>query len=134
MGSKSGLTNGTSYRSQGCKNCGFAKDIAVGDFNADGKQNVAAIDDNYDWCIRGPFTKSGSRGTATNLAPIDGEDIRPGLVVSGKVTKYGTADFAVIGYDTDTGTNRVWFYRGGTNGPARPPRRLACPHRPTSSA
>ncbi|MGW6743337.1 FG-GAP-like repeat-containing protein [Streptomyces sp. NPDC055025] len=126
-GSKAGLTNGTSFKSPGCKDCGFAKDIAVGDFTADGKQDVVAITDDYVYVVRGPFTKTGSRGTATNLDPIDGEDIAPELVVSGKVTKDGTADFAVLGWDADTWTNRVWFYRGRSGGPATPPRKIGLP-------
>ncbi|MFD5629701.1 FG-GAP-like repeat-containing protein [Streptomyces sp. NPDC127072] len=124
-GAKSGLTSGSQYRSPG-----FAKDLAVGDFNADGKLDVVAVDDEYVWFIRGPFTKSGTRGTATNLDPIHGEDINPDMVVSGKVTKDGTADFAVVGYDTDTRTNRLWFYRGSTSGPVKPPRKIGLPGSP----
>ena len=127
-GSKSGLTNGTSFRSPGCKDCGFAKDIAVGDFTADGKQDVVAITDEYIYLVRGPFTRTGSHGTATNLDPIDGEDINPELVVSGKVTKDGTADFAVLGYDSDTWTNRAWFYRGRSGGPTTPPGKAGLPN------
>jgi len=124
-GAKSGLTKGSSYTMGGDDL--FAKDVAVGDFNADGKLDVTAVGDNYVWFLRGPFTTSGSRGTATNLDPVDGEDIKPELVVSGKVTKDGTADFAVIGYDSDTWTNRVWFYRGGSTGPVRPPKKYGLP-------
>ncbi len=123
-GSSSGLTSGTAFGSPGCKDCGFAQDVAVGDFTADGKQDVVAITGDYVYLVRGPFTKSGSHGTATNLDPIDGEDIKPDLVVSGKVTKDGTADFAVLGYDSNTSTNRAWFYRGAAGGPALPPRKI----------
>ncbi|MFF5023931.1 FG-GAP-like repeat-containing protein [Streptomyces collinus] len=123
-GSESGLKEGTAYRSPGCTSCGFAKDVAVGDFTADGKPDVVAITDEYVYVLRGPFTKSGSHGPATNLDPIDGEDIKPDLVVSGKVTRDGTADFAVLGYDSDTRTNRAWFYRGGSGGPAKPARKI----------
>ncbi len=51
---------------------------------------------------------------------MHGEDIKAEMVVAGRVTKDGTDDFALIGYDTDTATSRVWFYRGGKNGPAKP--------------
>ncbi|MEU7468787.1 FG-GAP and VCBS repeat-containing protein [Streptomyces sp. NPDC044984] len=118
-GSRSGFSGGSSYAAPAGKEVGFALDVAVGDFNADGRPDVTAVDDEYVWFLRGPFTKSGSRGKATNLDPVDGEDINPHLVVSGKVTKDGTADFAVIGYDVDTRSHRVWFYKGGSGTPAR---------------
>ncbi|MEV7386426.1 MULTISPECIES: FG-GAP repeat protein [unclassified Streptomyces] len=127
-GSKSGLTSGTSFKSPGCKACNFAEDIAVGDFTGDGKQDVVAITDDYIYVERGPFTKTGGHGKATNLDPIDGEDIKPDLVVSGKVTKGGIADFAVLGYDLDTSTNRLWFYRGRSGGPTTPPRKIGLPN------
>ncbi|MEV7324210.1 FG-GAP-like repeat-containing protein [Streptomyces sp. NPDC093970] len=126
-GSKAGLTNGTSFKSPGCKDCGFAKDVAVGDFTGDGRQDVVAITDDYVYVERGPFTKTGGHGKATNLDPVDGENIKPDLVVSGKVTKDGIADFAVLGYDLDTRTNRVWFYRGRSGGPTAPPRKIGLP-------
>ncbi|MBA2945217.1 FG-GAP-like repeat-containing protein [Streptomyces himalayensis] len=118
-GSASGLTSGSAYRNPKYKDRGFADDIAVGDFNADGRQDVVAVDGDNIWYLRGPFTKSGSRGTATNFDPIDGENISPDIVVSGKVTKDGIADFAVLGLDWDTDSNRVWFYKGGSGGPTK---------------
>lgn len=115
-GSNSGLKKGSSYHNPQYKDRGFASDIAVGDFNADGKQDVVAVDDTNIWYLRGPFTKSGSRGTATNFDPTNGENIDPVVVASGKVTKDGTADFAVLGRDWDTDSDRVWFYKGGSGG------------------
>ncbi len=116
-GSKSGLTSGSAYKNPKYKDRGFAKDIAVGDFDANGSQDVVAVDDQNIWYLRGPFTESGSRGKATDFDPIDGENIDPEIVVSGKVTKDGTADFAVLGNDWDTDDDRVWFYKGGSGGP-----------------
>ncbi|PLW66576.1 integrin-like protein [Streptomyces sp. SCUT-3] len=118
-GSASGLTSGSSYRNPKYKHKGFGKDIAVGDYNADGKQDLVSVDDDNIWYLRGPFTKSGSRGTATNLDPIDGENISPDVVASGRITGDGTADFAVLGHDWDTSSNRVWFYKGGSGGPTK---------------
>ena len=118
-GSASGLTSGSAYKNPKYKSEGFAKDIAVGDFNADGKQDVVSVDDDHIWYLRGPFTKSGSRGTSTNFDPTDGPNISPEIVVSGKVTNDGTADFAVLGYDWDTQDDSVWFYKGGSSGPVK---------------
>lgn len=117
-GSKSGLTKGSTYASPGSKERPFGLDVALGDFNADGHLDVVSVDGDFVWFLRGPFTKSGGRGKATNLDPWHGEDIDAEMVVAGKVTKDGTADFALIGWDR--GVNRVWFYRGGKNGPAKP--------------
>ncbi|MDN3023478.1 FG-GAP and VCBS repeat-containing protein [Streptomyces sp. S.PB5] len=125
-GARSGFSGGSSYAAPAGDDR-VTKDVAVGDFNADGKVDVVSVGDNYVWYLRGPFTKSGSRGKATNLDPVDGEDIKPELVVSGKVTKDGTADFAVIGYDGDTATHRVWFYRGSASGPVKPPKKYGLP-------
>jgi hypothetical protein len=114
-GSASGLTSGSAHHNPKHKNEGFAKDIAVGDFNADGRHDLVSVDDDHIWYLRGPFTKSGSHGAATNFDPIDGENISPNLVVAGKVT----ADFAVLGYDWDSDSNRVWFYKDGSSGPVK---------------
>ncbi|WP_329434498.1 VCBS repeat-containing protein [Streptomyces sp. NBC_01280] len=118
-GSASGLSSGSAYKNPKYPDKGFAKDLAVGDFNADGKQDVVAVDDDNIWYLRGPFTKSGSRGSATDFDPVDGENISPGRVVAGKVTNDGTADFAVLGDDWDTDSNRVWFYKGSSSGPTK---------------
>ena len=64
------------------------------------------------------------RRKATNLDPTDGEHIESYVVVSGKVTKDGTADFAVLGWDWDAhGSgkegNGVWFYKGASGAPKR---------------
>ncbi|MGW5614498.1 FG-GAP repeat protein [Streptomyces sp. NPDC003877] len=106
-GSASGLTSGSVYRNPKYKDEGFAKDIAVGDFNADGKQDVVSVDDNHIWYLRGPFTKSGSRGTATNLDPIDGENISPDLAVGVKGESLGDSLFYAGG---------VTVLRGGSSG------------------
>ncbi|UJV41815.1 MULTISPECIES: FG-GAP and VCBS repeat-containing protein [unclassified Streptomyces] len=123
-GSKSGLTKGSSYRNPQYRDRGFANDVAVGDFDKDGKQDVVAVDGRNIWYLRGPFTESGKRGKATNLDPTDGEHIESYVVVSGKVTKDGTADFAVLGWDWDAhGSgkegNGVWFYKGASGAPKR---------------
>lgn len=119
-GSRSGLTKGSTYASPGSKKQIFGLDVAIGDFDADGNLDIVSVDGEFVWFLRGPFTKAGGRGRATNLDPQDGENIKAEMVVAGKVTKDGTADFALVGYDVDTASNRVWFYKGGRNGPAKP--------------
>ncbi|WP_410540510.1 integrin alpha [Streptomyces sp. KL2] len=63
-GSASGLTSGSAHHNPKYKDRGFAKDIAVGDFNADGRHDLVSVDDDHIWYLRGPFTKAGSRGAA----------------------------------------------------------------------
>ncbi|MEV2235963.1 FG-GAP-like repeat-containing protein [Streptomyces phaeochromogenes] len=122
-GSKSGLTRGSSYMNPLYKDRAFAKDIAVGDFNADGKPDVVAVDSENILFMRGPFTTSGSHGKVTDFDPRGGEEITPETVVAGKVTKDGTVDFAVLGSEWDTAVgafrDTVWFYKGGSGAPKR---------------
>ncbi|MFJ7045120.1 FG-GAP-like repeat-containing protein [Streptomyces sp. NPDC101112] len=123
-GSKSGLTRGSSHHNPQYRDRGFAYDLAVGDFDKDGRQDVVAVDGRNIWYLRGPFTESGKRGRATNLDPTHGDHIESYAVVAGKVTKDGTADFAVLGWDWDAHGlgkegNGVWFYKGGPDAPKR---------------
>ncbi|KPI23839.1 Integrin alpha beta-propellor repeat protein [Actinobacteria bacterium OK074] len=127
-GSKSGFSNGSSYHHPSCTTCHFATTgIAAGDFDADGHPDIVATDANHVWYLRGPFTKAGKRGTATVLDHrASGTYIDPTGVVSGRVTKDGTYDFAVVGYD-NTWHTRVWFYRGGAKGPGAPVKKVRLP-------
>ncbi|WP_151476853.1 FG-GAP-like repeat-containing protein [Streptomyces albicerus] len=122
-GSRSGLTRGSSYMNPLYPDRSFAKDISVGDFNADGRPDVVAVDSENILYMRGPFTTSGSRGKVTDFDPRGGEEITPETVVAGKVTKDGTADFAVLGSEWDTAVgafkDTVWFYKGGSGAPKR---------------
>lgn len=130
-GSASGLTSGSAYKNPKYPDKGFAKDLAVGDFNADGKQDVVAVDDDNIWYLRGPFTKSGSRGSATNLDPTDGENISP--TASSRAPSRRTApptsrSSATTGTPTATASGSTRVRRAA---PPRP-RRSACPPPPPS--
>lgn len=94
---------------------GFGKAIETGDFNGDGKADLAVangLDSVY--VYRGGFAKSGTTGTVTKHT-LDATFETTGLVV-GKVTKDKATDLFVLGqgYHSDKMTQDVWFLRGGS--------------------
>ncbi|NNN30918.1 integrin-like protein [Streptomyces sp. S3(2020)] len=94
---------------------GFGDQIETGDFNGDGKADLAVtngVDTVY--IYRGGFTKSGSTGAVTKHTSDD--LLEPTGLVAGKVTKDKATDLFVLGqgYHSDKMTQDVWFLRGGS--------------------
>lgn len=93
----------------------FGKEIETGDFNGDGKADLAVangIDTVY--VYRGGFAKSGSTGSVTKH--VAGDILEPTGMVAGKVTKDKATDLYLLGqgYHDDKMTQDAWFLRGGT--------------------
>ncbi|MEU8678543.1 FG-GAP and VCBS repeat-containing protein [Streptomyces sp. NPDC048560] len=121
-GSSKGLSGGTSLPNKG-GGPSFGKDLATGDFNGDGKADIAAISGSDAYLYRGGFTKSGGLGTVTRYRKNVGW-FSTGLA-AGKVTGDGKTDLVVLGVHVTDTLNRTeaWFLKGAsgglTSGPAK---------------
>lgn len=116
-GSKSGLTGTGAVRLKvtAGSHRAFGKQIEAGDFNGDGKTDLAVangIDTVY--IYRGGFSKSGTTGSVTKLETPD--ILEPTGMVAGKVTKDKATDLFLLGqgYHSDKMTQDAWFIRGGS--------------------
>lgn len=68
-GSASGLSGGTSIPNMGARQSDghFGRDLAAGDFNGDGKQDLAAISAGKTYVYRGAITPAGVAGSVSTL-------------------------------------------------------------------
>lgn len=119
-GSKSGLSS-TATRiplKSPHAHFGFGASLATGDFNGDGKIDLAVTDIEAVYVYRGGFAKSGTTGKVTRHAPAPTADntLEPAGLVAGKVTKDAATDLYVLGqgYRNDKATSVAWFLRGGS--------------------
>jgi hypothetical protein len=114
-GSAKGLSGGTTVPNKGPKGAsGKAVDFATGDFNGDGKPDLALVRDSKTYVYRGAITKSGVKGSVTVLDK-DGSSFYSTAVISGKVNKDGKTDLVVIGdvvYPEYIASD-AWFISGG---------------------
>ncbi|MGX2995485.1 FG-GAP and VCBS repeat-containing protein [Streptomyces sp. JNUCC 64] len=95
----------------------FGRALAAGDFNGDGKPDLAVADHSSVYVYRGGFSsRTGRTGAVTRhehrrLMETHG-------LVAGKVTKDRATDLYVLGQGYDQArsllTSDVWFLRGGT--------------------
>jgi hypothetical protein len=114
-GGAKGLSGGTTVPFKGPKGVsGRAADLATGDFNGDGNQDLALVRDHKTYVYRGAITRSGVKGAVTVL-DRDGAGFYSTALISGKVDKDGKTDLVVIG---DVVTDKyiasdAWFVKGG---------------------
>ncbi|GGZ12999.1 FG-GAP-like repeat-containing protein [Streptomyces poonensis] len=113
-GSPKGLSGGTAVPNKAGKNSyHMGSDLATGDFNGDGKKDLALVNAGKAYVYRGSIGKSGVRGSVTTL---DKTAFDATALIAGKVTKDGKTDLVVIG---DVVTDKyiasdAWFVKGGS--------------------
>jgi hypothetical protein len=115
-GSASGLSTGTTLPNKNPgRNNYMGKDLATGDFNGDGKQDLAVINQSMTYVYRGPLKRSGTTGTVTKLDKTT--SFYASALISGKVNGDSKTDLAIIG-DVVTPeyiASDVWFIKGGAS-------------------
>lgn len=118
-GSASGLSKGTALPN---KNPGrhnyMGKDLATGDFNGDGKQDLAVINEAMTYVYRGPLTRSGTTGTTGTVTKLDKTtSFYATALISGKVNGDRKTDLAIIGdvVSPENLASDAWFIKGGAS-------------------
>ncbi|AGS72365.1 FG-GAP and VCBS repeat-containing protein [Streptomyces collinus] len=113
-GSPSGLSTGTALPNKNPgRNNYMGKDLATGDFNGDGKQDLAVINESMTYVYRGPFKRSGTTGAVTKLDKTS--SFYASALISGKVDGDKKTDLAIIGdvVSPEYTASDVWFIKGG---------------------
>jgi hypothetical protein len=116
-GSATGLSGGTSIPNRD-PNGGnvFGHDLAVGDFNGDGKADLATLNAVEAFVYRGSIDKTGVHGSSAKV-PTDG--FSPETIAAGQVTGSTATDLVMTGVVPIRGTNRyssaAGVVRGGSS-------------------
>ncbi|MFG2267379.1 FG-GAP and VCBS repeat-containing protein [Streptomyces sp. NPDC048720] len=113
-GSPSGLSTGTTLPNKNPgRNNYMGRDLATGDFNGDGKQDLAVINQAMTYVYRGPLKRSGTTGAVTKLDKTS--SFYATALISGKVNGDKKTDLAIIGdvVGPESVASDVWFIKGG---------------------
>ncbi|MFI5568576.1 FG-GAP repeat protein [Streptomyces sp. NPDC051740] len=113
-GSAKGLSGGTTVPNKAPGKYGqMGLDLVAGDFNGDGKPDLALINDRTAHVYTGSFAKSGFSGKVTKLS---NDRVFAEHLTAGRVTKDKASDLVVVGaVDGDEHTvTGAWFIRGGS--------------------
>ncbi|UFR02731.1 FG-GAP-like repeat-containing protein [Streptomyces sp. Go40/10] len=98
---------------------GFGTALAAGDFNGDGKPDLAVTDVTGTLFVyRGGFSQTGTTGSVSKLevSPSGAHVLEPSMIVAGRVTKDKATDLYVVGqgYEHDKMVQAAWFVQGGS--------------------
>ncbi|MFE3016647.1 FG-GAP-like repeat-containing protein [Streptomyces sp. NPDC059256] len=119
-GSKSGLTGKVSTLRNDSPVSGqwFGESLATGDFNGDGKADLAVSQPTAVTVYHGGFSTSGATGKVTGFGVTGGNTQmeQASSLVAGKVDKDKSTDLYVLGRGRSKGrdTSAAWFIRGGS--------------------
>ena len=95
----------------------FGGDVAAGDFDGDGDQDLAATSSSRTGAVllKGPFTRTGRHGGWQSLGGGHGY-LDASQLVAGRVTADAATDLYVVGRDLTDGDVdlRAYFHRGGS--------------------
>ncbi|MFJ9176761.1 FG-GAP-like repeat-containing protein [Streptomyces sp. NPDC102360] len=115
-GSPTGLSTGTTLPNKNADSYNaMGKDLATGDFNGDGKQDLALVNGAVTYVYRGPLTRSGGTGAVTKLDKTS--SFYSTALIAGKVDGDSKTDLAIIG-DVVTSSyvaSDAWFIKGGSS-------------------
>ncbi|MFD8071823.1 FG-GAP repeat protein [Streptomyces sp. NPDC059718] len=120
-GSAGGLTGGTNIADPApAKGHRWGKALAAGDFDGDGKDDLAIGSSSSSvYVYKGGITSSGYGGRYTVKAPIQsGSDAGPLNLTAGEVNGDGRVDLVVDGYETTSanGWNANYYVPGSASG------------------
>ncbi|WP_432154869.1 FG-GAP and VCBS repeat-containing protein [Streptomyces tricolor] len=114
-GSATGLSGGTAIPNAGAKvsNARFGRDLAAGDFNGDGKKDLAAISGSKAYVYRS-ITRTGVAGSVTSHDKAT--RFAPTSLVSGNMNGDSKTDLVIIGItdEPDNFGTDAWFVKGGS--------------------
>ncbi|WP_256123311.1 VCBS repeat-containing protein [Streptomyces sp. EN16] len=125
-GSAKGLKGGTALPRQGGGAFGaFGRDLATGDFNGDGRPDIATVNAGDVLLFRGGFTKSGGLGKVSAY-DREGQGWYADSLAAGKVTGDGKTDLVAVGVRGIGSTFRTeaWFLKGAAAGLASGPAKV----------
>ncbi|MFJ9305726.1 VCBS repeat-containing protein [Streptomyces cyaneofuscatus] len=117
-GSAKGLKGGTALPRKATNGYRtFGSDIATGDFNGDGRPDIATVNGGDVFLYRGGFTKSGGLGKVSKY-DREGQSWDGDTIAAGKVNGDGKTDLIVTGVRGIGSTFRTeaWFLKGSTGG------------------
>ncbi|MFJ6601854.1 FG-GAP-like repeat-containing protein [Streptomyces lydicus] len=116
-GGAGGLSGGTSIPNMGAKrsNGHFGRDLAAGDFNGDGKKDLAAISAGKTYVYRGSLTRSGVAGSVSTLDKSS-SSFESGSLVAGNMNGDSKTDLVIVGLvdEPDNFGTDAWFIKGGS--------------------
>ncbi|WP_329155669.1 VCBS repeat-containing protein [Streptomyces anulatus] len=125
-GSAKGLKGGTALPRKGGGAFGaFGRDIATGDFDGDGRPDIATVNAGDVLLYRGGFTKSGGLGKVSAYDRA-GQGWYADSLAAGKVTGDGKTDLVAVGVRGAGSTFRTeaWFLKGAAAGLASGPAKV----------
>ncbi|QCX78063.1 FG-GAP repeat protein [Streptomyces sp. YIM 121038] len=113
-GSPTGLKGGTEIpnKAPGARKA-FGYGLATGDFNGDGRPDLAATNGGAVYVYKGGISRSGVGGSVQRLAK---RGLSPDDLIAGRVTKDRATDLVVVGQVIRDWkeTGDAWFVKGGT--------------------